>query len=165
MRKLILPLLLAGVTPAGAAPDVTGLWMTQDEDGAVLIEPCGEAVCGRIVWLRDPLGEDGRPVRDGNNHDAGLRARPVCGLTVIDRARARGEGWEGGTAYDPESGGTYSVAIARGEDDTLSVTGYVGVKALGQTFTWRRAPATLKRCDGALAPGPAGKPRTTGKGT
>jgi hypothetical protein len=31
-------------------------------------------------------------------------------------------------------------------NDRLTVTGYAGVKFLGQSFTWTRAPTNLVRC-------------------
>lgn len=150
MRKLIGGLMLAALSgPVAAAPDVTGLWMTQEDDGAVLVESCGAAVCGRLVWLREPLGEDGQPLRDDNNADARLRGRPLCGIQILSDAA-------GGSIYDPESGSTYSLALALADDNTLSVTGFVGIKAIGKTVQWHRAPAGLKRCD---APAPAGPPK------
>lgn len=147
--------------PARAAPDVTGTWMTDDEDGAVLIEPCGEGVCGRIVWLKAALDENGQSVRDENNKDPGQRGRPMCGLAILHDVPPKGEGWEGGWVYDPDSGSRYSVSLARGEGDILLVTGFIGVKALGQTFQWHRAPAALPRCDAPAA----GKPRPANKGS
>ncbi|MFG1403745.1 DUF2147 domain-containing protein [Xanthobacter sediminis] len=142
--------------PARAGGDITGIWMTEDQDGAVLIEPCADALCGRIVWLKSPLDEEGRPVRDENNSDSSLRARSLCGIAVLGGARPSGEGWEGGWIYDPNSGTKYALSIRQGENDTLAVTGFIGVKAMGQTLEWHRAPAALKRCDGAATP--SGKP-------
>lgn len=155
MREVLI--LIAGLclaAPAMAAPDVTGTWITHDGEGAVEIAPCGGTLCGRIVWLKSPLGEDGKPIRDGNNPDAALRGRPVCGIEVLAGVPPRGDGWEGGWIYDPEEGARYSVAIAPVDGDTIAVTGFVGMKALGQTFHWHRAPATLTRCE---AKGGAGK--------
>ena len=37
-------------------------------------------------------------------------------------------------------------------DATLTVTGYLGMKMLGKSFTWTRAPDDLPRCEGAPPP-------------
>ncbi len=81
--------LLAGPGRAAPATDengrVQGVWMIEDEV-ALAVAPCGEgdALCGRIVWLRTPRDDAGRPKRDAMNPDAALRERPLCGLTVLD---------------------------------------------------------------------------------
>lgn len=164
MRKLMaISLLCILAAPCAAAPDVTGTWITQDGDGAVEIAPCGNSLCGRIVWLRSPLDENGRPVRDENNADTSLRSRPLCGAEIISGVHLIADSWEGGSIYDPESGSRYSVALARAADDTLSVTGYLGLKTFGQTFDWHRAPDTLKRCDGTAKPEVKAKARSVSR--
>jgi uncharacterized protein (DUF2147 family) len=60
--------------------------------------------------------------------------------------------FDGGKIYDPKTGKTYSVALALTESDKLKVTGYLGVKMLGKSFLWTRAPAGLPRCEGAPPP-------------
>lgn len=158
MRKLIACLLalaspvLASAVPALAAPDVAGTWMTEDGEGAVQIAPCGDKLCGRIVWLKTPLDENGQPMRDENNADVSLRDRPLCGMEVLSGIAPARDGWEGGWIYDPDSGARYSVAIAPGDGDAIVVTGFVGMKAFGRSLEWHRASATLKRCDGPPAP-------------
>lgn len=168
MRKLTalsataLGLAVALAGPARASDDIAGLWMTPEDDGAILIEPCESGLCGRIVWLSSPLDENGQPVRDENNADISRRALPLCGTEVIHGARPDGDGWSGGTIYDPETGSSYSLAMQR-RGEALMVTGFVGLKAFGQTFAWHRAPAALKRCDAPAAPLGKG-PRPAGKG-
>lgn len=150
MRNLIAGLLTLGlVTPASAAPDVTGIWMTEDGEGAVEIAPCGDRLCGRIVWLKSPLDAHAQPVRDENNADLTLRDRPLCGMEVMSGVAPGGDGWEGGWIYDPEAGARYSVAIAPDGADAIVVTGFIGIKAFGRALHWHRAAATLQRCDAA----------------
>ncbi len=50
---------------------------------------------------------------------------------------AESKEWSGGTIYDPESGSLYSCVVTM-ENDVLDIRGYVGVKALGRTDTWKR---------------------------
>lgn len=138
--------------PSAEARDVTGVWMTDDGEGAVEIERCGDKRCGRLVWLKTPNDDAGRPLKDGNNPDPVARQKPVCGVQIIkDVVLQRDGSWDGGSVYDPEEGKSYSVMLKPVSNDNLEVTGYLGIKSLGETMTWKRAPAELKKCqaDGA----------------
>lgn len=155
MKSAFLSATLAALaTPAlAAAPDVAGLWLTDDGEAAIELKTCPDGVCGTIAWLKSPL-DDGQPARDDNNPDASLRARPLCGLPVVGSLRRGGDRLEGGWIYDPETGRRYQVVIRQHDREALDVTAYIGVEALGQTVAWHRAPATQPRCDGP-APRPA----------
>jgi uncharacterized protein (DUF2147 family) len=138
---------LLSVSSAAQAKDVTGIWLSDDGEGAIEIQPCGDKRCGRLVWLKTPLDDEGRPLVDANNPDPAARKRPVCGVVIIkDVALQRDGTWDGGSVYDPEEGKVYSVMLKAKSNDSLEVTGYLGIKALGETMTWTRAPAQLKRC-------------------
>ena len=57
-----------------------------------------------------------------------------------------GHVWGGGSIYNPEEGEKFDVEIKLASANELSVLGYLGVKFLGETYTWKRAPADLARC-------------------
>ncbi len=153
---LALSLLVAlpGLATAQVDPQVqrqadgySGVWIDDTGEGAVEIGPCGEQLCGRIVWLKEPVDRRGQPLRDGYNPDARLRSQPICGLAVIGNLRLQRNGtWDGGWIYDPKEGKTYDVEIKLRSANRLLVTGYLGVKFLSETFVWTRAPQTLPRC-------------------
>lgn len=134
------------VTP----PDITGVWITDDGLGAVEIAPCGEKRCGRIVWMKNLLGKDGHPQRDVNNPDEELRARPVCGVEILQGLiQQRDKSWDSGKIYDPKEGDTYDLAVKLKSPNELEVTGYEGTKWLSETFIWKRSLTELARCDRA----------------
>lgn len=156
----ILGLLLAfGATVRAAAPeDITGLWLTDDGEGAIEIRPCGEQRCGRIAWSKNPNGPDGRVAVDSNNPDPSLRTRPICGIQIISGLKPQSDGsWGEGRVYNPENGKTYDMEIRRQTTDSVKVTGYMGLKILGQTMDWHRAPKTLALCT-ATGARPAARP-------
>lgn len=134
--------------PPAAAPGVEGLWIDHTGRGAVAIERCADRLCGRIVWLKDPNGKDGRPLTDQRNPDRAKRAQTICGLQIIGDLKGFAGGvWDEGWIYDPEEGERYSVEIRLKGPDTLQVTGYLGVKLLGETYVWKRAaPTAAPRC-------------------
>ena len=55
-----------GLAVAAAPPEI-GLWYDDTGKGAVKISPCGNRLCGHIVWLKDPVGSNGKPLRDKYN--------------------------------------------------------------------------------------------------
>lgn len=143
------------VAVAGAAvaesngADVSGVWIDHTGQGAVEIGPCGgtvgaggsssNRVCGRVVWLKNP----------DHRSKSGKR---ICGTQVLgDLRREAANAWESGWIYNPEDEERFSASLQLANADTLMVTGYLGVKFLGETFTWRRATTSLERC----APGTA----------
>lgn len=146
----------AGLTGLGAAPGdapvprEVGLWYNHSGKGAVEIRPCSDSksrLCGHIVWLKEPNGKNGQPLRDGRNKRASLRKRPICGLPVLGSLKqVRGGGWDGGWVYDPEVGKTFDAAIELASPDRLILTGYKGIKLFSKSFTWARAPNDLPRC-------------------
>jgi uncharacterized protein (DUF2147 family) len=137
--------------PPAPAPDTTvgfaGVWLDDTGDGAIEISPCGERLCGRIVWLKSPTDKAGRPLTDGYNPETAKRKRPICGLPVIgDLKRQSGGSWDAGWIYDPKVGKSYDVELKLRGADRLQVTGYLGTKFFSETFVWTRAPAALPKC-------------------
>lgn len=179
--KLLAPAVVAALAlPFGAAeaqqPPPTlveaGVWVNDTGDGAVEIYVCHDKasrLCGRIVWLKEPLNAQGQPKHDRYNPNESMRNRPICGLPVLGNlARDSEGGFDSGWIYDPKAGKSYSAAIRLAAQDRLVVTGYLGMKFMGKSFTWTRAPANLQRCEGApgtqpISTGakPAAKPVTT----
>ncbi len=143
---------VAAASPAGAAEgavaaDVAeafvGHWWTEGDKSRVRIERCADdasTLCGRIVELGEPLGEDGRPRLDAENPDPALRDRPIEGLSILRiPARPDDEGvLRDGRIYDPESGRTYRCLLWR-DGELLRVKGYLGITLLGRKTTWRPA--------------------------
>lgn len=143
------------VPPSAQAREVSGVWMNDDGQWAVEVERCGDRRCGRLVWLKSPLDQAGRPLRDGNNPDPAARQRPLCGVEIIKDLTLQNDGsWDGGSIYDPEEGKVYSVMLKSDAADRLEVRGYLGIKALGETMIWTRAPAELKQCQPDTTPKP-----------
>lgn len=149
MRRLIAAtcLMFLPLAAALASPDAAGIWLTGDGDAAVDVQPCGASLCGTLVWLREPTDAAGQPLRDTKNPDAAKRGKPLCGLAIFGGAQAAGASFEQGWIYDPEEGRRYSLSLTGSADGTLAVTGFVGIKTLGRTEVWHRAPADLPRCD------------------
>jgi uncharacterized protein (DUF2147 family)/peptidoglycan/LPS O-acetylase OafA/YrhL len=138
-----------GLTPpaASAATTPVGLWYAEGGAAQVAIEPCGSDLCGRVVWLRSPLDDDGCDLRDRHNPDPTLRSRRVMGLEVLQGLKPRPNGtWASGSIYDPATGNTYTCHLTLDGDDRLRLRGYVGIPLLGRTTTWTRVGTENRSC-------------------
>lgn len=132
--------LLSKAVAQDTAKGVNGVWIDHTGQGAVEISPCGDKVCGRVVWLKNPLHKS----RSG---------KLICGTQVLgDLRRQAANAWESGWIFNPEDEERFSAALQLTNPNTLLVTGYLGIKLLGETFTWKRAVTQLERCPAAAAP-------------
>ena len=158
---LISALGLAGPAAAGGGvPKEVGIWYDDTGKGAVRIEQCENKLCGKVYWLKETLNAEGQPLVDRHNPNQSQRTRPICGLQVIGGLASMSDGeWDTGWIYDPKEGKSYSVAMKLDGPDTMKVTGYLVMKLMGRTLTWKRAPADLPSCaaNATQAPGTATK--------
>ena len=130
-----------------SAATPVGLWYAEGGAAQVAIAPCGDALCGQVVWLRSPLDEDGCDLRDRNNPDPALRRRKVTGLEILQGLKPQDDGtWVGGSIYDPGSGSSYTCRLTLDGDDRLWLRGYLGIPLLGRTTTWTRVGAENRMC-------------------
>lgn len=114
---------------AAAASEPTGVWLNDTGRGAIEIKPCGGALCGHVVWVKD--GSDAKG----------------CGRQIIGDARKAGAStWDNGWIYSPERKKRYDVELKPLDGDRLRVTGYAGSKFFSKTMIWKRAPDDLQRC-------------------
>jgi uncharacterized protein (DUF2147 family) len=133
--------LLSAAAAQAQGANIQGLWLTEGGKSHVQIAPCGAHLCGRIVWLREPLGKDGQPKVDLKNPDPARRSQKIIGLTVVwNMAKSSDPNeWEGGRIYNPEDGETYKSTMKLRPDGKLEVRGYVGISLLGKSQYWERA--------------------------
>lgn len=124
---------------------ILGVWESGSGKARVKIDKAGEKFNGRIVWLREPNNEEGKPKTDKNNPDEKLRTVPLLGYRMLRDFQYKGEkSWEEGTIYDPENGSTYSCTIKMTDENTLDVRGFIGVSLFGRTDVWKRVQLKKK---------------------
>lgn len=122
------------------ADKLTGVWQPSDGRSYIKIDKIGNKFYGRIVWLKEPLNEEGEPRVDKNNPDESLRSTPLKGYRILkDFVYDEEEGiWKDGTIYDPKNGVTYNCKIELTEENKIEVRGYVGTAVFGRTDVWTR---------------------------
>jgi uncharacterized protein (DUF2147 family) len=112
-----------------AALEPTGVWINDTGRGAVEIKPCGNLLCGHVVWVKDTSDTKG------------------CGKQIIGDVQSGGGGrWNNGWIYSPEKRKNYDVELTPLKNGTLQVVGYAGTKLFSRTMIWTRAAVDLQRC-------------------
>jgi uncharacterized protein (DUF2147 family) len=134
---------MTAAAAAHADNAATGVWIDHTGRGAVEITDCNGKLCGHVAWVEDAK-------------NAG-----ECGKQIIGNVKSVGKNkWDNGWIYDPDRGSKYDVELTAIGADKLKVVGYAGTKWLSETYTWKRAPADLQKCNGsgsaaATSPAPA----------
>ncbi len=124
-----------------------GVWIWDDATVGVEFHPCGENLCGRVVWLKREDDRTAAPALDAKNPNPGLRDRRLCGrdyITGLHRTQA-GE-WHGGHVYDFNSGSTYDLDIDSVDQNSVRMRGYKGVRILGANLKLVRPSRPLGGC-------------------
>jgi len=138
-RHLIAVALLALAGSEGAlAADPTGVWLTQTGGSRIRVADCGGALCGTIIWLKEPNDPDtGKPKTDKNNSDASKRDRPLLGVQIVLGMKPAGADKWTGQVYNAEDGKTYSGNLTFSGGNSLQLQGCAlgGLVCKGQTWT------------------------------
>ena len=149
MRRLpdtffLCTLAVLAMPSVATANGILGLWATEKNNGRVLIEPCGAAICGRVI--------DGNQLRadpeqlDINNPDPSKRSRHVKGLVILDGYRGGPPQWSGGSVYDPQTGDeTHDSTLTLVAPDTLEVKGCKIIFCRSETWTRQLRPSIAPR--------------------
>jgi uncharacterized protein (DUF2147 family) len=131
--------LLAFTCAEGAlAADPAGTWLTQTGGSRIRVADCGGALCGTIIWLKEPNDPDtGKPKTDKNNSDAAKRSRPLLGVQIVLGMKPSGTDKWNGQVYNAEDGKTYSGNLTYSGGNSLQLQGCAlgGLVCKGQTWT------------------------------
>jgi len=126
------------IAPALAA-DPMGTWYTADNDSQIRIVNCGGALCGSLVWLKEPNDPDtGKPKLDKHNADAGKQGRPLLGVQIVLGMKPSGPNVWSGNVYNANDGKIYTGSFTMTGDNTAALKGCV-LSILCQSQTWTRA--------------------------
>jgi|SRR5690554_5051429 len=114
--------------------EILGWWMSEDGKGIIEIYKSNESskYFGKIVWLKEPLGPDSKPIRDVNGNT-------VMNMINLKDFIYSNEKWQDGTVYDPESGKTYYSTLSLLNSDKLKLRGSIDPMGwIGKTTYWNR---------------------------
>jgi uncharacterized protein (DUF2147 family) len=125
----------AAAPTGGTANTAIGRWATPTKQGVVEIRHCGGSICGTLV---DSEGiRANSDLRDIYNKNEAQRSRILKGIEILRDFRQMPWGWDKGTIYNADDGGTYKATITVMDSDTLNVKGCI-VWPLCKSQTWKR---------------------------
>ena len=125
------PLLLAAAAASAAAPahpGVVGTWMNPTATVEVEARPCGEAVCGRVVWASPQAISD---ARDGGTPD-------LIGTELLRDYRPVGSNQWRGTVFVPDMGRTFSSSMVELDRNDLQISGCAVAGFICRKQIWHR---------------------------
>ena len=120
--------------------EICGKWLEEQKKSHIEIYKTQEDIYeGKIVWLAEPLDENGNLKKDKENPDPKLREQPLNGLIIIkDLKYLNDNEWGDGEIYDARSGKTYSLNATLKDENKLFMRGYIGFSFIGKTTSWTR---------------------------
>jgi len=126
--------LMALTSTAALAQDAKGEWVRPNGASKIQISSCGSALCGKLVWLKDPRN-------DTENPDASKRGRSLVGVQIVQSMKPTGkDGQWKGKVYNAEDGKTYTGLMQLTAGNKLKLEGCVmgGLICKGETWTRTR---------------------------
>ena len=134
---LIFPIMLIAQE---ATDRIEGVWFNGEKTSKIEIFKTKDgSYAGRIIWLKEPNNEQGKPKVDYKNPETKLQKRPLMNLVILTGLKADGKSkYVSGKIYDPKSGKTYSAKAELANNNTLNLRGFIGVSLVGRTDTWIR---------------------------
>jgi uncharacterized protein (DUF2147 family) len=109
-------------TSQSLANEVLGTWLRDNGALQVKFEPCGDAICGNVVWLKP-----------------GSESKAKVGQQLFFDMRPAGANSWTGKATSPDSGSVYSGKMSI-EGSTLSTSGCMVGGLICKSANWRRVP-------------------------
>jgi uncharacterized protein (DUF2147 family) len=103
-----------------SAQDATGTWLRETGESRVRIAKCGEALCGTVVWLKDPA-----------------TSKSKVGQRVFFDMMPKGANAWSGKAFNPEDGKTYSGKMSL-SGGALTTAGCVAGGFICRSVSWSR---------------------------
>jgi len=128
---------------AALAASPEGIWMPEGGGLKVELSNCAGNLCGRVVWLGEPLDQEGQPKTDRLNPDPSKRDRPLIGLEVVHGMSPAGPDRWSGVIYNADDGRTYRANLRVTDERTAVLEGCI-LKVLCLGHTWTRVASPLE---------------------
>jgi uncharacterized protein (DUF2147 family) len=112
---------------APSAGAIAGVWRNPKNSVHVDIKPCGQAICGYVVWATPKAEADAK--KGGN--------AKLVGMQLLRDFTPKGEGWHG-KVYVPDINATFGGTAELVDANTLKAKGCVFAGFGCKTQLWKR---------------------------
>ena len=127
-------LALAATQPALQAP-IEGLWKNPIGSAIIAVGPCGNALCGKVVWASER----------GQREVAKTTSR-IVGTTVLTGVKRKGNGWAG-KLFIPDDNIHVSARLRLVNARQLKLTGCALASLICRSQLWSRTEEPLPASD------------------
>jgi uncharacterized protein (DUF2147 family) len=135
MKRIITIAALLFPFCAFAQDDITGVWLTENDEAKVQVYKVGNEYFGKVIWLKEPNDKNGKPKKDKNNPDPDKRNNPAIGILLMKNVKYADGKWKG-IIYGPRRGKEAKCTFILKEKDILE--GTVTYSFFTGSKTWRR---------------------------
>jgi len=132
---MAIPLLALTAAQAHTGAPIEGYWKNPIGSAIIAIAPCGEALCGKVVWA----SARGR-------REASTSTRNVVGTTVLTDLHPAQDRWTG-TLFIPDDNIHVSAKLQLLDERKLKLTGCGLMGLICRTQIWTRADGPLPSGD------------------
>lgn len=118
------------LTAAAPRPDVglEGKWRNTRNTVHLRLAPCGNAICGTVVWAN----------QEAETHARKGTGKGIVGVQLLSGLRQRGDGKWHGQAFVPAVNSRAAATVTRVSDDKVRVSGCVLGGIVCKTQHWHR---------------------------
>lgn len=119
---------------------ILGKWYTENNKGTVEIFKKGDLYYSKLIELKEPNDNNGKPRKDNKNSNPNLKTRNLIGILIFWNMEysSKNKRWENGIFYDPDMGHEAKGFITMIDDNTIKVKGYVGFEWISKSQIWVR---------------------------
>lgn len=118
-----------------AADKIIGIWETEAKDAKMQVFKSGNKYQAKLLWGKEIVNADGSSKKDVNNTDQKLRHKNLVGSIFLKNLSYQNQEWDKGLVYNNSNGKWYKCYVQM-ENGQLLLTGYLGMRWLGQTTVW-----------------------------
>jgi uncharacterized protein (DUF2147 family) len=131
MKQILSAIILAAVIPAAASAQapVEGLWKNPSGTAIIAIAPCGNVLCGKVVWASER-----------GQREVSKTTPRVVGTTVLTGLRFTRNRWTG-SLYIPDDNIHVSARLQPLGNRQLKLTGCAFAGLFCRSQIWTRADA------------------------
>lgn len=112
---------------------ILGVWANGTNKGHIQLYKQDGKYYGKIIWLKQPYDDTGKPKIDKNNPDVNARSRSLLGLVMLRDFKYEDGEWVDGRIYNPDDGKEYKCNMKLKDLKTLAIRGYIGISLIGKT--------------------------------
>jgi uncharacterized protein (DUF2147 family) len=118
---------LASVAPAQENHQPFGVWRNGKNSVHIAVRPCGEALCGKVIWANDKAKADAR-----NGTDS------LVGTELLKDFRRNEEGRWRGKVFVPDIAQTFHGTLSLIDPDRLKARGCLFAGIICKSKIWIR---------------------------